>query len=97
MAGRVSMIVFDKTGTLTEDGLTIHGFMNVLKLVQNLTIMGEFYTECSGFKPDDKYFNDKEFLNENKMDLNYNLFTSLATCHSITYVDDNLIGDPLDI
>ena len=42
VAGRVNLMVFDKTGTLTEDGLTIHGFMNVQKFHEDY-LMGEFY------------------------------------------------------
>ena len=31
VAGWISIMVFDKTGTLTEEGLSLHGYLPVLK------------------------------------------------------------------
>ena len=88
VAGRVNMMVFDKTGTLTEDGLQVFGFRGVENALVNQrkkNIFGKFTPDCKSYQS--KASNDprKEFLE------------GIASCHSITYVDGELIGDPLDV
>ena len=93
------MMVFDKTGTLTEDSLAVKGF-RAASVVENedhgvQRIFSEFKEDANDYlikewwnKP-----NAREYMNRSE-----NLFLeSMASCHSITYVDDDLIGDPLDV
>jgi len=93
-------MVFDKTGTLTEDGLQVFGFRGVEDAVihnRKGSVFEQFNADCKTYQPPHKWWNDglerKEYENDSK-----SLFLeALASCHSITYVDGELIGDPLDV
>ena len=88
VAGRVNMMVFDKTGTLTEDGLQVFGFRGVENALVNQrkkNIFGKFTPDCKSYQSKASNNPRKEFLE------------GIASCHSITYVDGELIGDPLDV
>jgi magnesium-transporting ATPase (P-type) len=43
------------------------------------------------------YQDKKTFEQEQRNNLSVKYTEALASCHSITYVDDKLIGDPLDV
>lgn len=74
-------MVFDKTGTLTEDGLQVHGFRGV-----ELSFMDRMrHKVFSHFTP------------ECTSQLASNFLEGIVSCHSITYIDGVLIGDPLDV
>ena len=103
IAGKVNILCFDKTGTLTEDHLDIYGYRSV-KMKKNSQ---EFQ-----FNPfiKDAYENSSEAYNYYKQrrgkekqhkdknkDLNLFFVECLATCHCATYVNDNIIGDPVDV
>ena len=100
-AGSVNILVFDKTGTLTEDHLDISGYVSV-KLNNNnqfefLPFTSDAKTGCEiileHFK---KKLNDNSYKNKNKDLLQY--YTEcLACCHCLTYVKENLVGDPIDV
>jgi len=93
------MMVFDKTGTLTEDSLAVKGF-RAASIVENedqgiQRIFGEFKEDPNDYLINDWWnkSNAREYMNKSE-----NLFLeSMASCHSITYVNDDLIGDPLDV
>lgn len=104
VAGRINMICFDKTGTLTEDHLDIFGYRAIKyssntfqfeNFIENLDIVVEenynYYRERMLNKD-----NENWKLNKNK-DVNSYFIESLATCHSLTKVNDKLMGDPIDI
>jgi cation-transporting ATPase 13A3/4/5 len=99
VAGRVNMICFDKTGTLTEDHLDIYGFRPI-KLSQG-TFVFDGFTESLAGLVDESYNNYKEKMNNGGSDKSKevkNLFIEcVASCHSITQVNERLIGDPIDI
>lgn len=101
VSGRVNLMVFDKTGTLTEDGLQVYGFRGTeLATVQKkeLNIFGQFTPDCKTYQPTSLKWWNNEVEREQLSSDNKTLFLeSLATCHSITYVDGELIGDPLDV
>lgn len=92
VGGKLDIMCFDKTGTLTEDGLDILGvrvvnrganrFDNVLS--DPATMVPRQVAPASG--------DATPSYNVQKAAL----FT-MATCHSLRSVDDELVGDPLDV
>ena len=100
VSGRVNFMVFDKTGTLTEDGLQVYGFRGVEDAVvknKNKRIWTEFSETCDSLQPNGVWWNDKADYEDNVSNPKTQLLENLATCHSITYVNGELIGDPLDV
>ena len=102
-AGSVNILVFDKTGTLTEDHLDISGYVSVKLNDKNqfefLPFISKMSTGCDimleHFKK--KLKNSKEnYKNKNKDLLQYYI-ECLACCHCLTYVNGNLVGDPIDV
>ena len=100
-AGNVNVLVFDKTGTLTEDHLDISGYVSV-KINENnqfefLPFTNNIKNNCNiildHFK---KKLSDKNYKNKNKDLLQYYTECS-ACCHCLTYVKENLVGDPIDV
>ncbi|RMZ83621.1 hypothetical protein DV738_g928, partial [Chaetothyriales sp. CBS 135597] len=90
VAGKLDVVCFDKTGTLTEDGLDVLG----VRLVQHPEIrFGELLDEHQEVLPSAKYDRDPT------MDyrVNKTMLYAMATCHSLRLVDEELIGDPLDL
>ncbi|KAL2813331.1 hypothetical protein BDW59DRAFT_154862 [Aspergillus cavernicola] len=88
MGGKLDVVCFDKTGTLTEDGLDVLG---IRIMTQDQRLSG-LLSEVSS-KP----------LTESSTTLTsclekYNtIIHIMATCHSLRVVDDELLGDPLDV
>ncbi|XP_071449329.1 polyamine-transporting ATPase 13A3-like [Hetaerina americana] len=85
VSGSVNCVCYDKTGTLTEDGLNMWGVIPV-KDKEMQSPITEF--PLSG-KSSDK--------GTNMIEENEHFLVAMASCHSLTYLDRNLIGDPLDI
>lgn len=87
--GAINVVVFDKTGTLTEDGLDFHCVRAVYPTPK---IPG-----------DRKDGHDVEFGNElsefhlDELPRNGELVKAVASCHSLTRIDNVLCGDPLDL
>ncbi|XP_012941516.2 probable cation-transporting ATPase 13A3 [Aplysia californica] len=71
--GTINTVCFDKTGTLTEDGLDMHGVVQV---------------ETSRFQP---------IIKQMSRLLPGPMTTGMATCHSLTIIDGQIMGDPLDL
>uniref|UniRef100_A0A7E4V2E3 Cation-transporting ATPase n=1 Tax=Panagrellus redivivus TaxID=6233 RepID=A0A7E4V2E3_PANRE len=82
--GAINTVCFDKTGTLTEDGL-------------------DFYCLRAVFSPEVDSFSRPKFgedMNDFQMDelpKDGELLKAVATCHSLTTIDNELCGDPLDL
>ncbi|RMZ86151.1 hypothetical protein DV737_g202, partial [Chaetothyriales sp. CBS 132003] len=90
VAGKLDVVCFDKTGTLTEDGLDVLG----VRLVQHPEIrFGELLAEHHEVLPWAKY--DRDPTTDYRV--NKTMLYAMATCHSLRLVDDELIGDPLDL
>ena len=102
-AGKVNILCFDKTGTLTEDHLDIYGYRSVKMknnsqdfqfnpfikdAYENASQAYNYYKQRKG--------KEKQHKDKNK-DLNLFFVECLATCHCATYVNDNIIGDPVDV
>ena len=84
VSGMIQIMVFDKTGTLTEDGLTILGLRGVLE--KGFSDFKASIKELLVGISSQSNRHQTVFLNE-----------ALACCHSITYVNQELMGDPLEI
>lgn len=90
VGGKVDLMCFDKTGTLTEDGLDILGVRVVRRslhrfsgLVEKAEALAEFGNTGAPFTDD--------------VQLQIALLHTMATCHTLRRVDDELMGDPLDL
>ena len=100
VSGRVNLMVFDKTGTLTEDGLQVYGFRGINKAIikeEEKRVFSDFAHDCTKYQPNRQWWLDKLDREEMAEDPQSFFLEALATCHSITYVNNELIGDPLDV
>lgn len=90
IGGKLDVLCFDKTGTLTEDGLDVLG----LHLANNAQGRKEIVFE-------DLIENIKDLRTVRKSDHDTNngkfLLGCMASCHSLRNIDNELLGDPLDV
>ena len=90
VAGKLDVVCFDKTGTLTEDGLDVLG----VRLVQHPEIrFSDLLSETHELLPPSSYDRDPTV----DYRVNKTILYTMATCHSLRLVDDELLGDPLDL
>lgn len=82
-------MVFDKTGTLTEDGLQILG----IRALTNINSFSDFVESISGLLSNDLLDNVRDYLLDKRVLFN----EAMASCHAITYINEELVGDPLEI
>ena len=100
MAGQIETFVFDKTGTLTEEGLSVYGFCPTAvsqvydgsETGQTCTIFTEFCTSAASLATTPNGY-DTPCRGSNRA----RLLEAMASCAAVTYVDGELVGDPLDI
>ncbi|KAK9759855.1 hypothetical protein K7432_016685 [Basidiobolus ranarum] len=85
IAGKIQMLCFDKTGTLTKEGLEFYGVQPVGSYEQR--IGQDLSQTILEFGP----------RTENFVAITSLFRIGLATCHSVTQVEDQLIGNPVDI
>lgn len=83
VGGKLDIMCFDKTGTLTEDGLDILGVRVAAKGRFNDLI--DHVSSLYRAAHIDRQSNFAAILH------------TMATCHSLRSVDDELVGDPLDL
>ena len=103
-AGKVNILCFDKTGTLTEDHLDIYGYRPVKMKNKNQEFYFTDFTnkaivnanEAYNYYKQKKSSKDNSQKDKNK-DLNLFFVECLATCHCATYVNEKIIGDPVDV
>ena len=103
-AGIVNILCFDKTGTLTEDHLDIYGYRPIKMKNKNQEFYFTDFTnkaiinanEAYNYYKQKKSGKEKSQKDKNK-DLNLFFVECLATCHCATYVNDKIIGDPVDV
>ena len=90
VGGKLDLMCFDKTGTLTEEGLDILGVRVVTRADTRFT---DLVTS-----PDD-LLSDHNTSTESKdhIDTRNAALYTMATCHSLRIVDDEPVGDPLDL
>ena len=84
MGGKLDVVCFDKTGTLTEDGLDVLG---VRVVDTEHRTFGELVCDTHLLQASGTASYTK---------LRRAVFNTMATCHSLRLVDDELVGDPLD-
>jgi len=90
VGGKIDIMCFDKTGTLTEDGLDVLG----TRVVQGPTgRFSEIQTDVTQLLPGAVFERDPTI----DYYANKAILYTMATCHSLRVVDDEFIGDPLDL
>ena len=89
VGGKLDIVCFDKTGTLTEDGLDVLGLRIVHRPAMRFS---QLYTDAATVLPGIAYERDPT------MDyaIHKAALYTMATCHSLRIIDENLVGDPLD-
>lgn len=99
-AGKVNIICFDKTGTLTEDHLDISGYVPV-QIDQGKFYFDRFSETSIPYSVNVFEHYKNKNLNQSYHDKNKDIMQlyveCLACCHGITYVNNKLIGDPIDV
>jgi cation-transporting ATPase 13A3/4/5 len=98
VSGRVQIMVFDKTGTLTEDGLQVMGVRACrgrLSPDEDIDSQTNQFSEFASTIQDvlPAFSRDLGYLDHKSVILN----EAMASCHAITWVGDELVGDPLEI
>jgi cation-transporting P-type ATPase 13A2 len=81
VASRIDLICFDKTGTLTEEGLDV----NTVLPSNTQNGVASFGFQCR---------TSEEMV---EVEAFPSLIELMATCHSIQFVNGELVGDPLDL
>ncbi|KAG2378060.1 hypothetical protein C9374_008682 [Naegleria lovaniensis] len=84
VAGMIKLMCFDKTGTITTEGLDLYGVR---------PMEGDEFSELITEECVANDFSDYANLSEKKKLILY----SMASCHSLTYVNFELVGDPLEV
>ncbi len=90
VGGKLDLMCFDKTGTLTEEGLDVLG-VRVVSRPNNR--FGDILTNPDHLVPNQNH--GQGILNAN--DTQKAALYTMATCHSLRLVDDELVGDPMDL
>ncbi|KAJ4331523.1 hypothetical protein N0V87_009104 [Didymella glomerata] len=90
VGGKLDIVCFDKTGTLTEEGLDVLG-VRVVERPRNR--FSEILADPYDILPASQHDRDPtvEYLAHKTI-----LYT-MATCHSLRKIDNELVGDPLDV
>ncbi|MCJ1234491.1 hypothetical protein MMC14_002452 [Varicellaria rhodocarpa] len=89
VGGKVDIVCFDKTGTLTEDGLDVLGLRVVHRPAMRFC---DLLSDPLAVLPGASFDRDPTVNYEVHKAVLY----TMATCHSLRQVDDEIIGDPLD-
>jgi cation-transporting P-type ATPase 13A2 len=88
VGGKLDVICFDKTGTLTEDGLDVLGVH-----VAQQNRFSNLLAESTTIVPRASYERDPTI----DYGINKTILYTMATCHSLRLIDNELVGDPLDV
>lgn len=90
VGGKLDVICFDKTGTLTEDGLDVLG---VRVVHQPAMRFSDVLADAQQLLPGAAYERDPTV----DYRMHRAILYTMATCHSLRDVDDQILGDPLDV
>lgn len=90
VGGKLDLMCFDKTGTLTEEGLDILG-------VRVVTRADTRFTDLLARSEDLLSDHNTNTGNKDHIDSRNAVLYTMATCHSLRMVDDEPVGDPLDL
>ncbi|KAL4883116.1 hypothetical protein BJY04DRAFT_185877 [Aspergillus karnatakaensis] len=88
VGGKLDVICFDKTGTLTEDGLDVLG----IRIMTEQRRLSKLFLDVSS--QDFAEEHSESIRGSGKYDT---IMRVMATCHSLRVVDEELLGDPLDV
>lgn len=91
IGGKLDIACFDKTGTLTEDGLDILGVHSTKNAEGRKEIVFEELFESVDQLNTDLQQSTHQTLSDKF------LLGCMASCHSLRFIDDKLVGDPLDV
>lgn len=105
VAGRVTTFVFDKTGTLTEDSLSVLGSQGIQNAhvdeglaFRSQTVFMDFSKNMEPYKNVNEWWKLESEQANKIRNLPATLFLeAMASCTEVTYVNDELVGDPLDV
>lgn len=90
VGGKLDIMCFDKTGTLTEEGLDVLGVRVVDRTNNRFSDILDNPDDLVPRQDHDTGIRDSSDT------LKAALYT-MATCHSLRSIDDELVGDPLDL
>jgi cation-transporting ATPase 13A3/4/5 len=90
VGGKLDIVCFDKTGTLTEEGLDVLGVRVVHRPANRFS---DILTEALDVLPLSPYDRDPTI----DYSVHKAALYTMATCHSLRVIDDELLGDPLDV
>ncbi|KAL6708207.1 hypothetical protein ACN47E_003391 [Coniothyrium glycines] len=90
VGGKLDVVCFDKTGTLTEEGLDVLG-VRVVERPRNR--FSELLADPYDILPSSQHDRDPTVEYQAHKTILY----TMATCHSLRKIDDELLGDPLDV
>lgn len=90
VGGKLDVVCFDKTGTLTEEGLDVLG-VRVAERPANR--FSDILTDTGDVLPTSRYDRDPTV----DYSIHKAILYTMATCHSLRLIDDELVGDPLDV
>lgn len=85
MAGKVQLFCFDKTGTLTREGLEFYGTKPITDVDNVVEQRAQKQTPTFGVHQHDP------------LSMPRLMQLSIATCHAVTILNDQFIGNPVDI
>lgn len=94
VCGKVDIVCFDKTGTLTEEGLDILGVRLCEPSSTGKSRFSVFFSDKGHFVPKTRNFESTTVTSSNAGSLLQGL---MATCHSLRKIDNQLVGDPLEV
>lgn len=92
VGGKVDIMCFDKTGTLTEEGLDILGVRVVNRAANRFD---DVLVDPAAMMP--RRGPTANGTSAPNYDVQKAALFTMATCHSLRAVDDELVGDPLDV
>lgn len=84
LSGKVRVFAFDKTGTITKEGLDMRGVVPV-------------DTQRVGRPPKPQAMFGRERSDVANPDVSLLLKYALATCHAVGYLDDELVGNEVEV
>jgi len=89
VGGKIDVMCFDKTGTLTEEGLDVLGLRVAMRPGNRFS---DLLPDAESVLPGSTYERDSTV----DYAVHKALLYTMATCHSLRVVDNELVGDPLD-
>ena len=104
-SGKINKLIFDKTGTLTEEDLELYGYISSVKKDGNLILdskekNSKLYLTYL-FQYYKNYYHKLLINQNNNIDDKDNTITyfmeCLATCHSVTKINEENKGNSIDI